>query len=574
MPGEGAERGVSAEQNAADALGWQQFTTDVNPNLFAGAEWGYEPAEPGGMNSVKEALAADAEGAQLKAIEDVQLKVAEDAKEQAQVEEASGDVEAEEVDKRAEWLEAQKAQSEAAQAEEWAAVDELIRREAEEPAVEHGDWVGKDGAPKMTFEVRQVLLDYWEGLAGREGAQYGGEMQSVPDVQQLYDEAAEFLAKEELGLDRAAFDMRVITAVATTLKRMFDEKAAELSRLKAGEQRALAAGEAAQGKDLPEGYDQTLFNDKKMDMRQILGRFYDENPKLKWDARGAELSGDETIAWSLALEPQEPGTLNLTMLFDQYPRRAGEGAQEYTERLKRYAVRGTEREDKGEWRAEQSREFVPVGEVIEGVAAEQAEDGERLGLLKRVWQKVHERGAFRRVMRRASEAFIRAMMLPVDDEDFAEMASGGSEDAEKAVEPEVKAEETNLVEGQKDVAGLVESAEAQDGAGEKNPVEVNEPKVEDNGSSEVVDANNLPETKADQPADVLMGEYALVALNVEANLAGLEQLRTTKTEYEHAAVRAAFAGDERARRHYEEKLELVRPALSELTRKARLGEIT
>lgn len=563
MPGEGAERGVSAERNAADVLGWQQFTTDVNPNLFAGAEWGYEPAELGGMSSVKEVLAADAEGAQLKAIEDAQLKVAEDAKEQAQVEEASGDVEAEEVDKRAEWLEAQKAQSEAARAEEWAAVDELIRREAEEPAVEHGDWVGKDGAPKMTFEVRQVLLDYWEGLAGREGAQYGGEMQSVPDVQQLYDEAAEFLAKEELGLDRAAFDTRVITAVATTLKRMFDEKVAELSRLKAGEQRALAAGEAAQGKDLPEGYDQTLFNGKKMDMRQILGRFYDENPKLKWDARGAELSGDETIAWSLALEPQEPGTLNLTMLFDQYPRRAGEGAQEYTERLKRYAARGTEREDSGEWRAEQSREFVPVGEVIEGVAAEQAEDGERLGLLKRVWQKVHERGAFRRVMQRASEVFIQAMMLPMDDEDFEDLAGGEGEDAVKAAELEEGAEKTNLVEAQDVVEADVT---------EKSPEGTNE--VEDAGMSEAADANDLPETKADQPADVLMGEYALVALKVEANLAGLEQLRTMKTEYEHAAVKAAFAGDERARRHYEEKLELVRPALSELTRKARLGEIT
>lgn len=148
----------------------------------------------------------------------------------------------------------------------------------------------------------------------------------TPRLDMLLDGAKKILHEQMPGLSVEGLDERADLAVKLVLKDLAKEEADVLAGAKL---------DRRGNYKLAKGWQEKLLHGAYAQMRQQLLRVYDSEA-LKGKVAGDELSEDEALAWRTVAEPQEPGTLNMTFLYQKYPRREEEGADEYFRRLKNY----------------------------------------------------------------------------------------------------------------------------------------------------------------------------------------------------------------------------------------------
>lgn len=190
------------------------------------------------------------------------------------------------------------------------------------------------------------------------------------------EQATEFLGKKFPQMSENGRKMRVQRAIKAALGRM----------------RGAIAGQAqffaSRGEELSEEAEDELENRAELDVQHIMEDYYSEGSRIMPEGAGDEMSEDEAIAWDLAEEPHKPGTLNLTMLFMQNPRREGEGVEEYKQRIHNYSKQDLVREEQLRKDAEYEQQMAArqaemaenAGAAETGAAAEAegtAEAGER-----------------------------------------------------------------------------------------------------------------------------------------------------------------------------------------------------
>ena len=117
---------------------------------------------------------------------------------------------------------------------------------------------------------------------------------------------------------------------------------ATLSRVAGARETAINRAQA-EGRELPADFEQRIADEEAFNTRHILETYY-LGGRLAGEVNHPELSEEEQIAWKLASEPHKHGQLNLTHLFNEYPRREAETPDDYEARLKGYAKQDLRRE--------------------------------------------------------------------------------------------------------------------------------------------------------------------------------------------------------------------------------------
>lgn len=149
----------------------------------------------------------------------------------------------------------------------------------------------------------------------------------------IKEEATELFQKYLPGLSEKGREQRLQRAVQAGLSRMDGTRKAQERFL------------ASRGEELTEEAEEEIADRAATDVGHIIESYYKEGSRIRPEGAGDEMSEDEELGWELAAEPHVPGTLNLTMLFEQNPRREGESVEEYKQRLHNYSRQDLVREE-------------------------------------------------------------------------------------------------------------------------------------------------------------------------------------------------------------------------------------
>lgn len=184
-----------------------------------------------------------------------------------------------------------------------------------------------------------------EALAAGGGAPNGGEMLDGGEAAEeeetweeslarwIKEEATELFQKYLPGLSEKGREQRLQRAVQAGLSRMDGTRKAQERFL------------ASRGEELTEEAEEEIADRAATDVGHIIESYYKEGSRIRPEGTGDEMSEDEELGWELAAEPHVPGTLNLTMLFEQNPRREGESVEEYKQRIHNYSRQDLAREE-------------------------------------------------------------------------------------------------------------------------------------------------------------------------------------------------------------------------------------
>ena len=203
----------------------------------------------------------------------------------------------------------------------WMSDEEKAELEAAKEAPE-----GKKGIFGWMNEMKKGVQELWHSLTAKKE-----ESVPVPEMYNTENLVQDFFERNFQGMDEKAKALREDIAEKATLSRIAGAREAEKRRAE------------LEGRTLTVGFEQQLENEAAFDTRHILESYYLNGGRLGNDINGEELSEEEQIAWKLASEPHKHGQLNLTHLFNEYPRREAETPDDYEARLKGYAKQDLQR---------------------------------------------------------------------------------------------------------------------------------------------------------------------------------------------------------------------------------------
>ena len=203
----------------------------------------------------------------------------------------------------------------------WMSDEEKAELEAAKGAPE-----GKKGIFGWMNEMKKGVQELWHSLTAKKE-----ESVPVPEMYNTENLVQDFFERNFQGMDEKAKALREDIAEKATLSRIAGAREAEKRRAE------------LEGRTLTVGFEQQLENEAAFDTRHILESYYLNGGRLGNDINGEELSEEEQIAWKLASEPHKHGQLNLTHLFNEYPRREAETPDDYEARLKGYAKQDLQR---------------------------------------------------------------------------------------------------------------------------------------------------------------------------------------------------------------------------------------
>lgn len=203
----------------------------------------------------------------------------------------------------------------------WMSDEEKAELEAAKEAPE-----GKKGIFGWMNEMKKGVQELWHSLTAKKE-----ESVPVPEMYNTENLVQDFFERNFQGMDEKAKALREDIAEKATLSRIAGAREAEKRRAE------------LEGRTLAVGFEQQLENEAAFDTRHILESYYLNGGRLGNDINGEELSEEEQIAWKLASEPHKHGQLNLTHLFNEYPRREAETPDDYEARLKGYAKQDLQR---------------------------------------------------------------------------------------------------------------------------------------------------------------------------------------------------------------------------------------
>lgn len=161
---------------------------------------------------------------------------------------------------------------------------------------------------------------------------------AMPKLDVLMNEASKMLREQVPGLSDEGVRTRAEMATKVVLQ---DLAKREAEMLIATKDKLDRKG----NRKLDKGWDEKLLHRAFYEMRNHLMNFYKSYDWVRDGVAGDDLTENEQIAWRTVVEPQKPGTLNMRILLDKYPRREEEGADEYFARLKNYTRQDKTRED-------------------------------------------------------------------------------------------------------------------------------------------------------------------------------------------------------------------------------------
>ncbi len=164
-------------------------------------------------------------------------------------------------------------------------------------------------------------VDFEEAFRQLEGV---SEKEFTPEAAELGDEAEEFFKQRFPEMSEAGREARVEHVIQAGLSRMDGMKELE------------EKFRASRGEVLDPNYDEQLLNSMKLEMGRTMTKLYGGESRLVSETKGAGLGPNEEIAWSVAMVPHEPGTLDTVDLFMNNLQREGENADDYKQRLYNY----------------------------------------------------------------------------------------------------------------------------------------------------------------------------------------------------------------------------------------------
>lgn len=211
----------------------------------------------------------------------------------------------------------------------WMSDEEKAEQEAAKEALK-----GKKGIFGWMNEMKKSMQELWHSLTTKgekSETEIEAESEPVPEMYNTENLVQDFFERNFQGMDEKAKALREDIAEKATLSRI------------AGAREAARRRAELEGRALTADFEQQLENEAAFDTRHILEGYYLNGGRLGQDINGEELSEEEQIAWKLASEPHKHGQLNLTHLFNEYPRREAETPDDYEARLKGYAKQDLQR---------------------------------------------------------------------------------------------------------------------------------------------------------------------------------------------------------------------------------------
>lgn len=206
---------------------------------------------------------------------------------------------------------------------------------SEKPAETANDEGGHEQLDEWVKSLEGTVEEYWQKMNDDQYVERNVVIGEMPDFGDLRDKAMESLRNWLPEMSVEAMKQRVDLATKIAMQEYADRKGKALAGAKV-ERRGFLKMDYR--RRLPKGYDEDLTKTVQKDVRNVFRDIYaDTNLKV---ADGQP--EDEMIAWMVMGE--ELGKPNdqkvLSRQLDQHPRREGEGADAYVQRIRNYAAGG------------------------------------------------------------------------------------------------------------------------------------------------------------------------------------------------------------------------------------------
>lgn len=207
--------------------------------------------------------------------------------------------------------------------------------EVESELATQSDPAKRKGLDAWLESVKGTPEEFWEKQAYEVWLDREIAMDSyAPRLDMLVDGAKKILREQVPGLSDAGLEERADLAVKMVLDDLVTQEADVLAGAKL---------DRKGNRKLAKGWQEKLLHGAYAQMRRQLLDIYGDD-SLKGKVSGDELTEDEALAWRTEDAPHPPGTLNMAILYRKYPRREGEGADEYFGRLQNYTRQDKVRE--------------------------------------------------------------------------------------------------------------------------------------------------------------------------------------------------------------------------------------